>query len=784
MRALDRKLVRTLWRIKGQVLAIALVVASGVAMFIMALTALRALQESRDAFYEQGRFGEVFAHLERAPLTLKPKIAAIPGVRTVELRVVGNATLDVPGTMEPVIGRLVSLPPDGHAGLNAILLRSGRLPGRGRDDEVVVSEAFALAHGFRMGESLSAVVNGRQSRLRVVGVALSPEFVYAVAPGMLMPDDRRYGVLWMDEDALAAAYDLKQAFNDVVLRIDHGAQADEVMRRLDLVLERYGGLASYPRDDQVSHALLSGELDQLRALSKMVPPVFLGIAAFLLNVMISRLVAVEREQIGLMKACGYHDGAIARHYLALTLVITAIGAAIGVAGGLWLGSALTGIYGRLYHFPVLLYEPVPWVIAAALLIAGGAGTGGALAAAARAARLPPATAMMPAPPTAYRDLAPGLARRLTQPSRIILRNILRWPLRSALTVLGIALAMGDIVASLFGFDSVDRMIDLNFFTAQRYEALVTFTHAKEGGIVYETGRLPGVVAAEPFRAVAVRLRHGHRSKRTSITGLVAEPSLHRIVDAELRVVAPPRDGLLVSPKLAEVLAAAPGDVLTVEVLEGERQVLRLPVAAIVEEYLGTPAYMDLAALNRALGEGVRVSGAYLLVDAAAKPALFARLKETPGVATVSIKSATLESFRRTMAESMEIMLIFYIGFGAVIALGVLYNSARIALSERARELATLRVLGFTRFEVSYILLGELTLLTVAALPLGCVLGYGWAWSIVQAFENDMFIIPLVIDRATYGIAALTVLASALLAGWLVRRRIDALDMVAVLKTRE
>lgn len=783
MRALDRKLVRTLWRIKGQVAAIALVVACGVALFVMALTALRALQESQAAFYEDGRFGDVFAHLERAPLVLRPEIAAIPGVRTVELRVVGNATLDVPGTAEPVIGRMVSLPPGGNA-LNTIILRRGRVPVPGRDDEVVVSEAFATAHGFDMGDSLAAVMEGRQRALRIVGVALSPEYVYAVSPGMLMPDDRRYGILWMDAEALAAAYDLDGAFNDVTLRLDRGASVPEVLRRLDLVLERYGGLGAYAREDQVSHALLSGELDQLRAMSKMIPPVFLGIAAFLLNVMISRLIAVEREQIGLLKACGYSSGAVARHYLALTLMIVGVGTAAGVGGGLWLGGKLTELYGNFYHFPTLIYRPVPWVIATAVLIAVGAGVGGALSAALRAARLPPATAMTPAPPASYVDLLPALARRLTQPSRIVLRNIMRWPVRSALTSLGIALAMADIIASMFGFDAVDRMIDLNFFTAQRYEAQIVYTHPQAGAILHETRRLPGVLAAEPFRSVAVRLRHGHRSDRSALTGLPAHSGLRRIVDAGMRVVAPPRGGLLVSPKLAELLAVAPGDVVTVEVLEGERRTLALPVAGVVEEYLGTPAYMEIGALNRALGEGDIISGAYLLVDSAAKPALFARLKRTPRVATVSVKSAALQSFRDTMAESMYIMLFFYVGFGAAIALGVLYNSARIALSERARELATLRVLGFTRFEVTYILLGELAVLTLLALPLGAVLGYGWAWAIVSAFENDMFVIPFVIAKSTYGTAALTVLCAALFAGWLVRRQIDALDMVGVLKTRE
>ncbi|MBW7851348.1 MAG: FtsX-like permease family protein [Rhodospirillales bacterium] len=784
MRALDRKLYRTLWQIKGQVFAVAVVVACGVAVFIMALTALRALQDSRDAFYDAGRFADVFAHLKRAPDAVARRIAEIPGVQVAETRILADAALDVPGLEEPAIGRMVSLPPAGRPILNEVIVRRGRLPAAGSGDEVAVAEAFARAHAFSIGDRVSAILNGRKRTLTVVGIVLSPEYVYSVAPGMLMPDDRRFGVLWMDEKALAAAFDLDGAFNDILLRLRRDAAAAEVIARLDQIIEPFGGRGAYARKDQISHALLTGELDQLRALSRMIPPVFLGIAAFLLYVMVSRLVTVERQQIGLLKACGYRNGAIATHYLELTLAVLLVGIAGGIAGGLWLGRELTEIYGRFYHFPALYYRPVPWVIATASAIAVMAGAAAALAATARVARLPPATAMQPAAPPVYNDILPGLLGRLTQPSRIVIRNILRWPLRSSLTTLGIALAVATIVSSSFGFDAVERMIQISFFTAQRFDVMLTYVEPKTGAVANEVARLPGVQAVEPFRAVAVRLRHGHRAELSQITGLREDGALRRIVTADFRAVPPPRHGLLVSPKLAENLGVVPGDDVSVEIMEGRRRTLSLPIAGVVEEYLGTPAYMEIEALGRAIGEPGQVSGSFLRIDPLAEPALFARLKEIPNVATVAVKAATVRSFRDTMAESMSIMLTFYIAFGGVIGLGVLYNSARIALSERARELATLRVLGFTRFEVSYILLGELALLTIAALPLGCVLGYGWAWGIVQAFESDMFVIPLVIERATYGTAIATVLAAAVLAGFLVRRNVDRLDMVGVLKTME
>ena len=783
MRALQIKLRRTVWRSKGPVAAVAVVVACGVAMFIMALTTLEALQTSRDSFYEQAGFADLFVPLKRAPDRLIQAIAALPGVQTAESRVVIEATLDIPGLIEPATGRLLSLP-DGDAQLNTILLRDGRLPRPGRADEAVVTEAFATANHFSPGDTLHATIYGHRRSLRIVGIALSPEFIYSVAPGMLMPDDRRFGVLWMDREELAAALDLRHAFNDVVVRLSPEADSAEVMRRLDSLLERHGGFGAYARKDQISHALLTGELDQLRALSKMIPPIFLGIAAFLLNVLMARLIRMEREQIGLLKALGYGNGAIGRHYLAFAAVIVVIGIVLGMVGGMTLATLMSQMYAQFYHFPELVLRPVPWVIVAAAGIAAVSGFVGAWMPARAAARLPPAEAMRPEPPASFHQVAPLIANRLGLPMRMALRNVLRFPFRSSLTVLGIALAMADVIASMFAFDSIDHMIDVGFFVSQRHEVTLTYTEPQPARIAFETLRLPGVLAAEPFRSVGVTLRHGARSERSQLIGLVADGDLRRIVDGALNPVTVPPHGVLISPKLAELLDAAPGDLLVVEVLEGKRRRLTLVVAGLSEEYIGTPAYAELSELAQAIGEPDTVSGAYLLLDPAQARAFYTRLKESPTVATVTVKSATVQSFRDTMAQSMDIMISFYIGFGLIISLGVLYNSARIALAERSRDLALLRAIGFTRGEVTTILFGELAMLTLAALPLGCVLGYGWAWSIVAAFQNNMFIIPLVIARATYGAGIATILAALALAGLVVYRRVGRIDLVAGLKAQE
>ena len=787
MRALDRKLLRDLWRIKTQVLAIAMVVGCGVAILVMALGTMRSLEETRAAYYERYRFADIFAHVKRAPEYLAARVVRIPGVKWVETRVVADVTLDVPGMAEPATGRLVSIPDQGRPALNDITLRRGRGLAPDRPDEVLVDETFAEAHGFEPGDHLFAMINDKKRKLEIVGVALSPEYIYAVGPGVIVPDKRRFGVMWISREALASAFDLEGAFNDIGLTILPSASKTEIIERLDDLLDPYGNTGAYDRDDQVSHAYLAGEMDQLVAIATVAPPIFLGVAAFLLHIVVTRLVATEREQIGLLKAFGYGNAAVGWHYLKVVLVVAGLGLALGFAGGAYLGRITTELYTQFFRFPFLYYRLSPDVFALAALVTLGAAVLGTVNAVWRAVRLPPAEAMVPAPPAVYRRTAvERLEPRglMGQPTRMILRHILRWPLRAAMTTLGISLAVAILVSSLFFYDAVEHLVQVYFHHAQRQDVTVTFTEPRVERIVHEVGHLPGVLAVEPYRVVAVRLRLGHRSERVAITGLARGAALRRTLDARLRPVALPPDGIVLSSKLAELLAAEAGDVLTVEVLEGRRPVRRLPVAGLVEEHIATPAYMDRHALNRLMGEGPVVSGAYLQVDAKQSETLYRRLKDTPVVAGVGLQTVMLRTFRETMAETMDIMISFYVIFGGLIAIGVMYNSARIQVSEHGRELATLRVLGFTRFEAAYILIGELGILTLLALPLGFAIGFGLAWLLSSAFDTELFRIPLVIERATYGASALVVLVAGAASALIVRRRVDRLNLVAALKTRE
>lgn len=787
MKALDRKIWRDLWHMKGQIFAITLVITSGVATFIMLITTMHSLELTRSSFYRDYNFADVFVNLKRAPESLKEKIKEVPGVNQVETRVSAQVKLDIPGFPEPVTGHIISLPDNGQPLLNRLYLRKGRLPESAKDNEVVITETFAHAHGFNPGDQFAAIINGKWKKLIITGIALSPEFVLVMRPYAMSPDFQRYGILWMNRKAISKAYNMEGAFNNIALTLHPGANLGDVLRELDNIVDRYGGFGAYPRKDQLSHRLLNEEFHMLQTSSRIFPTIFICVAAFLLNVVMSRTINTQREQIAALKAFGYNNVAIGIHYAKLVLLIIAPGLVAGLAAGIWLGGILGGIYMEVYRFPALIYVLKPWVLVAAIVISISSALAGTLHSLWRAAKQQPAEAMQPEPPAKFRVSViekTGLGRLLTQPSRIIARNIERRPVRTFLSVMGIAVACATMISSGFFKDSVDYMVNVQFILSQKEDMAVAFTDQTSYKALYELKRLEGVHHAETFRIVPVRLRFGPSSYKTVINGFERDNRLHPLLDTNFQPVVLPQEGIILTDYLGKILGVKAGDILTVEILEGSRAVRQVPVVALVKFYLGVMGYMDLAALNRLVKEGDAISGVYLTTDSLNQEKLYRKFIDMPRVSQTIVRKNEIFNFYDVQAKGMLFFTFVATLMACSISIGVIYNSARIALSERSRELGSLRVLGYTRGEISYILLGELALIVFAAIPLGFVIGYWLCAYIAQSLASDLFRVPLIIEMKTFALAAAVVLGAATVSGLIVRNKLDHLDLVEVLKTRE
>lgn len=788
MSLLDRKLLRDLRALKSQAFAVALVMACGLAMMIMTRSLMLSLTTTRDSYYEVHRFGQVFARLKRAPDAVREQLAAIPGVAAVETSIAVQVTLDLPGLIEPAVGLINSLPERGDAVLNRLYVRTGQLPRGGTTQgELAVSEAFSDAHGLKPGASIAAVLNGRKQTFRLSGIVLSPEFVFEAPPGAALPDNKTYGVFWMPYKELATAFQLYGAFNAVALTLAPGASEREVIAAVDRVLEPYGGRGAYGRIDHPSDRRVNDEIRVLEGLSVAFPLVFLSVAAFMTNSVMSRQIALQREQIAMLKACGFSNAQVGGHYLKFALAIVIGGILAGSIGGVLLGHRLVGMYHLFFRFPRLEFILDTRVLVAATVVSALAAFVGVAGAVRRAVRLPPAEAMRPEAPTNFRPAffeRFRVARWFSPALRMALRNIQRRPIRSALTCLALALATGILIVPNSFRDGIGYVIDFQWDIVQRQTVTLSLVEPEAARALADFKHLPGVVHAEPFRYVPVEVRAGPITRRLMFQGLPARGSLNRAIDARPRQLTLPPRGIVISAKLAEVLRVRPGDEVVARVLEGREREIAVPVAGLAEDFAGMAAYMEIGALNRLLLEGDRISGAHVVVAKAQWRAFLAAVKETPRIAGCVIKDSLREGFRKTTAESIGLIQKVYMLFATVVAFGIVYNSARISLSERARELATLRVLGFSRREVGSVLIGELVLLTVAALPLGLLLGSGFARGILTAVNTETVRLPLVLTPANYAFAVLVVAVASTLSALFATRKLAAIDLVSALKASD
>jgi putative ABC transport system permease protein len=787
-RMLDRKLLRDLRLWRGQILAIAAVAACGIMSFVTMQSNYDALYSAQEAYYRDYRFADVFATIARAPKSVEQQVASIASVNVVQTRVVEDVIADLPGRQDPATLRLISIPDGAQPKLDRIFLRAGRLPSVDARNEAVISEAFAQANHIGVGSTANVVLNGRYQTLRIVGIGLSPEYVYEMRGGSdIWPDSRHFGIAWMNDSALATAFDMRDGFNDLALELAPGASEGATIERLDATLSKYGTLGAYGRADQLSDRFVANELRQLRAQAIAIPLIFLSVAAFLINAALARLVATQREQIAILKAFGYESTTIAWHYVKSAIATIVLGAVAGIAGGWWLGLRLATLYTKFFRFPETLFSMKPGIVALAVAISLVAGILGAMASVRSAVKLPPAEAMRPPSPATFRPTIferLGLTRFFPASFRMLIRTIERKPLASLFTIIAIAFSVSIIVVGRSTIDAVNWMMTIQFQYVGREDATIVFVRPLSSNAHWSLRNIPGVLEAEPFRAAFARVSDQSRSRRLAVLGIPSNPQLHRVVDRDLRALEPPARGVLITRALADVLDVKPGSMLTIAFLEGSRRVVRVPVQQVADELIGLNVYMRATELNRLLQEDATISGAYLRIDPSAKAAFDAAVKRTKMVSGISYRKAALDEFQRSFAESIGISAAFILGFAFVIACGVVYNSGRVALSERVRELCTLRILGYSFRDTAYMLLGEQALLTLLGILPGFLIGYLLNLALQPLYEIEYYRVPIVTSDTTYAFAAAFTIMAAAVSAALLAMQFRRVDLVAALKAGE
>lgn len=790
MRILHKKLVRALLKTPGQSLAVVMVVLCGTACYICIASAYRNLVLTRDTYYAQYRFADFEIHLERAPVTAAAKLAAIPNVRRVRGRIVQDVKVDVPGERESRIGRLISMPDVREPVLNDICLRGGRYFSEGAQNEVILSERFAANNGLALGDHIEVSIESRRYPLRIVGLALSPEYVYMIRNVQeLVPSFERFGILWVPQAFAETALDMREACNNVVGVVDEIAALDGVLERAEELLEPYGVFAKTRREDQISNRFLSDEIKGLGVSARIVPAIFQGVAALILLVLLNRMVRTERTQIGLLKAYGYSNLQVAVHYLQFALVLAVLGSAGAFGVGHWLAYEMIQMYVQFYQFPLLESRVYPDVLTRSIGIAMAFAVLGALSAAIRAARIHPAESMRPEVPRyAHRvwlERFTRLWRRLGFLGKMICRNISRNAFRAGINAFGVMVSAAILIVGFFTIDALRYGLRVQFYEMQRQDLKVSFQLEQGKQTYYDVLRFDHVRDAEPVLEYPFEIRNGWRKKDIIVTGLPRDADMQRLLDADGARIDVGEDGLSIDEHLAESLGIAIGDRVALKPLMGrvtkEREVV---VRRIYRQFLGIGAYMNLDALSRLLDEPFVMNAALLRTEPGREADVNVALRDVAAVASIVSRDRAYQAVLDTLAQSMKVMNVMLVLFAGVIAFAVIYNVTSVSLAERQRELASLRVIGLTVSEVGRIMYVENFVLGALGLIAGFPCGLALCRLLIRAYDSDLYRLPFHIEPRTLVITTVLTIAFIITANLAVSVKVRRLDLVEVLKERE
>lgn len=787
MKTLDLKLFRDLKTLKIQTATVALLVICGVSLLVSAWSAYRSLESAKDTYYSEYKFGDIFADLKKAPVRVAETLRNEAGIAMLEDRIVTDGLVKTKWSSEPAIGRFISIPNAAQPLLNKLHLRQGHLPSYSNNIEILVHEGFANAHHLKVGDSIDALIQGQNRHMEISGIALSPEYVYALSPSAPLPDDLHFGVFWVPRKGLEEMAGMSGAFNNLTVKINSGFSTDSVKDKIDQQLKSYGNRGSFGRDRQQSNMFVQDEIRQQRSSAIFSPAIFLGIAGFLVHIISSRLITLHRPQIATMKALGYSSSEIFLHYLKLIFAMMIFGAIPGLFLGGFLGQYFTNIYQSYFRFPTLQFS----LDATAALLGLAAGTIpgilGAFSSIRAAAKLQPAEAMRPPNPPAFHFSVldrMGFQKKMNPQSKLVWRNLFFRPGRLAFVILGISMAVAVIIASSSWSDMISYLLNTQFQKIQREDISVSFIQPETNSGLRQLLKLPGVLSVEAYRNCPIRIRFLNHKREILLVGWPENAHLRQLLDNRFQTVSLPSDGILLSRFFEKNWNLKIGQKIRIETLEGPEQAFDVVIAGFTDDLLGNSASIKIQNLWRLLKEQESYNSVMLKVDSTQIDRLYTLLQNSPKIGSVNIRKALFNGLESTFGKIIRESTLVLILFALAIATGIVYNSVRVSFSERAWELASLRVMGFDKKVVFGILLNEIGLQSLLAIAPGCLLGLSLVHLSIRLIETETFGFPVVISLATYAAGILVVLLALSISSWSVYQMIKKLNLAEALKARE
>ncbi len=790
MQALFKKLLRNISQGKGQFWAVVAVVTVGIMIYVSMSSTYYNLKKSQEDFYQASNFADYYFSIVKAPERIIKDVEALAGVK----RATGRISLDLPILKEDnkrATARIITFPLPMDNELNHILLSEGRMfTGKaGSNIEINTNPGFVDANNINWGDNVTVIYEGKPVDLSIVGTANSPEFIYPIKDiADLLPDHENFGIFMLPQYEAGPVFNYAGQINQVLVEFtpntDHAKAAEEIKE----LLKPYGFLASYPRDDQLSHAMLQTELDSIKSLTTFLPFIFLSIAAAIQFVILRRMVRNQRAQIGVIKALGYSNGQIILHYSTYALLVGLIGAILGAITGWLFSGILTDFYLLYFNLP---HSPGGFnskAIIYGFIISIVVGLAAGWSAARQVSKIQPAESMRPVPPkTGSKSIVENWSAlwiRLGSDWKISLRNISRNRGRFMLTTVGIALAVALLVISYFMNDAVDYMMQ-SIFHDQKYDLMIRVATPVKEGELSSIAAIDGVLKVEPFLELPVRMTYKGKSEDDVLTAYNPAMSLKKIADEKGRELNIPAQGVLLSNSQAQKLGVRVGEDVEIETLlpQGPTHRSFIRVAGISHQMIGSATYVDLEVANRLLEAQNLISGAMLKSEAGKASLVEERLGEMLNIASISSREKEIANFEANLGAMIYTVGIMVL-FAMILGLAIVYNASLMTFVERERELASLKVIGYSNKELAGILGKENLLQSILGIALGLPLGKIMATGFISSIETDLYSFPVIIYPLTYVFSTLTAIVFIIIAHRLAIRGVNRINLVETLKNRD
>jgi len=772
--------------------AIISIIAVGTACFVGTYGTYRNLINEQASYYSQCRMADFWIDVKKVPRYVLKELTGVKGVSEIYGRIISPVIVEFDDVSQPISGCVVSLPANPKPVINNIVMRRGSYFTKERENEVIVSEIFAKTRNISPGSYIKLIMNGKQKELFVVGTAISSEFIYMLPPGGIVPEPGNYGVFWIKNEFAEDRFGFTGACNSIVgiLNPESRQNPYPVLDELNRKLSPYGVFASTPLKNQNSNLTLCAELSGLQLETTVIPGIFLGVAALALNILMMRMAEQQRVIIGTLKALGIKNSSIFMHFMKFGLFTGISGGIAGCVLGYWMAFETTQLYASIYTFPDLRNYIYPDIIALSMLISISFAALGTLKGVRKIVKLNPAESMRPSVPTSSKKIFlekfSSFWNRAGFRWQIVLRNIFRNKGRTAIGMAAAACGAGIVVMSFGLTDSLEYMMQFQFDKVLLSDYSINFRDELDGGALYEARRLPGISYAEPVLNVTCDLHNRNHFRKASITGIIPNARLTFPSNADGKPIILPSAGLLMSGRLAKQLHLKTGDSVTFIPVKGRKKTQTVPIAGIIDSKFGMPIYADYYYLNKLIDENSAISSIHLKASdrGAHIKELFNAVRAFPKLASLSVTAQQKKQMQEDFIAKLKGIVYVMIVFAGVIFFGSILNSALISLTERKREIATFRILGYQPLEVGAIFFREIMTINVAGTIIGLPLGYYMLYGMTLSFQNDMYSVPCVINRVTWLNTLIIAFIFIIAAYFLIQRLINRMDWSEALKLRE